>query len=161
MADQHHSSHTSADSQAATQPEPPPRKRGGGPRSEQGKNKSRANACKDSLTSSVVFTPEMAAAIAEMNRILTEEYKPRTPFERMIILDMAVAKARLDLARDHSVRDYQRCILRALHFWDHDEEARALEIYKYMDRYPARTVHALGETKKGAELLISYWKGLR
>jgi hypothetical protein len=138
----------------------PPRKRGGGPRSGSGKAQSRRNALKGSLRAKVVFTPDMAARIVERTKTFTDQYKPRNDYERMLIADMAVAKARLDRCQELAIEDYSRCILRAHEFWDDDQEARALEIAKNLERHPERTVHALRSTKKGAELMITYWSDL-
>jgi hypothetical protein len=113
-----------------------------------------------SLRAKVVFTPDMAARIVERTRIFTEQHKPRNDYERMLISDMAIAKAKLDRCQELAIEDYSRCVLRALEFWDDDQEARALEIAKNLERQPERTVQALGQTKKGAELMITYWAGL-
>jgi hypothetical protein len=156
MADQHNSTATDAENGS----EVPPRKRGGGVRTEAGKANSRRNALKGSLRAKVVFTPEMAARIVERARICTEQFKPRNYYEIMLISDMAIAKAKLDRCQELAIEDYSRCALRALDFWDDDQKAQALEIAKNLERQPERTVHALLSTKKGAELLITYWAGL-
>jgi hypothetical protein len=158
MADRNDYDATTADAQNGS--EVPPRKRGGGPRTEAGKARSRRNALKGSLRSKVVFTPEMAARIVERTRIFTEQFKPRNDYERMLIADMAIAKAKLDRCQELTIEDYSRRVLRALNFWDDDQEARALEIARNLERQPERTVHALRATKKGAELMITYWAGL-
>jgi hypothetical protein len=145
---------------AQTGTEVPPRKRGGGVRTEAGKANSRQNALKGSLRSKVVFTPEMAARIVERTRIFTEQFKPRNDYEIMLISDMAIAKVKLDRCQELAIEDYSRCVWRAFDFWDDDQHARALEIAKNLERQPERTVHALRFTKKGAELLITYWAGL-
>jgi hypothetical protein len=139
---------------------PPRKKRGGGARSEEGKRASRANSLKESLRSKVVFTPEMAAAIVDRTRIFTEQYRPRNDFERMIIANMAIEKAQLDHANEILIRDYDRCLERALNWWDVDHEERAIQVSKRLEKDCRKTVHTLEWTKKGAELLISYWEGL-
>jgi hypothetical protein len=156
MFDQNHP--VTTDAQNGT--EIPPRKRGGGVRTEAGKANSRRNALKGSLRSKVVFTDEMAARIVERTRIFTEQFKPRNYYESMIISDMAIAKAKLDRCQELAIEDYSRCVWRAFDFWDDDQNARALEIAKNLEKQPERTVHALRQSKKGAELMISYWAGL-
>jgi hypothetical protein len=157
MADQNHST-TTTDAQNGS--EVPPRRRGGGVRSEAGKANSRRNALKDSLRAKVVFTDEMAARIVERNRILTEQFQPKNDYEKSLILDMAIAKAKWDHCQELAIEDYSRCVWRAFDFWDDDQEARALEIAKNLERQPERTVHALRSSKMGAELMITYWSGL-
>jgi hypothetical protein len=156
MADQNDSPTTDAWNGA----EVPPRKRGGGVRTEAGKANSRRNALKDSLRAKVVFTPDMAARIVERTRIFTEQFQPRNDYEHMLIYDMAIAKAKLDRCQELAIEDYSRCVWRAFDFWDDDREARALDIAKHLERFPERTVRALRSCKKGAELMISYWSGL-
>src|SRR5262245_25861839 len=92
------------------------RKGPGGVRSEAGKRASRANAVKDSLRSKVVFTPEVAALVVERTKIFTEEYRPQTEHERMLISDMAIAKARFDRAQELLALDEHRRMLRVLEF---------------------------------------------
>src|SRR5262249_8602394 len=84
----------------------------------------------------------------------------RNDYELMIISDMAIAKAKLDRCQELAIEDYSRCVWRAFDFWDDDQHARALEIAKNLEKQPERTVHALRQSKKGAELMISYWAGL-
>jgi hypothetical protein len=115
---------------------------------------------KDSLRSKVVFTPEVSALIVERARVFTEECRPRTEHERMLIGDMAVAKAKLDVCQEQMVLDEDRRMQRVLTFWDVDEEARALEKSQSLSKRPERKALALGWTKKGADLLISYWTAL-
>jgi hypothetical protein len=102
----------------------------------------------------------MAARILERTRIFTEQFKPRNDYECMLITYMAIAKAKLDRFQELAIEDYSRRVLRALDFWDDDQEARALEIAKNLERQPERTVHALRQNKKGADLMITYWSGL-
>jgi hypothetical protein len=102
----------------------------------------------------------MAARIVERTRIFTEQFRPRNDYEIMLISDMAVAKAKLDRCQELAIEDYGRCVLRAYQFWDDDQEARALDIAKNLERFPERTVQALRSCKKGAELMITYWAGL-
>jgi hypothetical protein len=158
MADRNDSNTTTTDAQNGS--EVPPRKRGGGPRTEAGKANSRRNAVKGSLRAKVVFSDEMAARIVERNRIFTAQYKPKNKYEQMLVTDMAIAKAKLDRCHELAIEDYSRCVLRALDFWDDDQEALALEIARNLERQPERTIHALRQTKKGAELMITYWAGL-
>jgi hypothetical protein len=146
--------------QAESGTEAPPRKGRGGVRTPEGKRVSRANALKDSLRSKVVYTPEIAAAIVELTKIFTEQHRPRTAYERMLISDMAVAKAKLDHTRKLGVLDHERRIIRALYFWDADHDARALALSKNLARDPEHTAHALGWTYAGAKLMVSYWEGL-
>ena len=89
------------------------RKRGGGNQSSRGRDRSRANSLKDGLRSKVVFTQDMTNAILEKTSILTEEFKPETPYERMIIGEMAIARAKLEHASRLIIEDIDRPLFRA------------------------------------------------
>jgi hypothetical protein len=138
----------------------PRKKRGGGVKTERGKQSSRCNSLKHSLCSKVVFSPDLAAAIIERTEILTEQFKPRNAYERMLIADMGIAKAKYDFANVLLVEDHFRCLDRAYFHWDADHEERAIDVSKHLERDCEKTVHTLARTKKGAELLVSYWEGL-
>src|SRR5262249_19360175 len=156
MADQIHNLNDStttntptAGDPAAAESPPPPKGRGG-VRTQDGKRSARGNAVKDSLRSKVVFTPAMAAAIAVLKQIFTTQFQPQTEYEQMLISDMAIAKAKLDHAGELLLLDGERVVERAVDFWDVDQTASALAISRSLSRNPERTVHTLGNTKKGA-----------
>ena len=143
-----------------TEAQAPPRKRGGGPRSVQGRMRSRENAIKSSMRSKVVFSKDMASRILERNRILNAQFRPQTRYELMLIADMALARARMDLAAELQVENEDRYIDRTIDYWDHDQETRALELRAKLSRNPERIAHALSGFKQGADLMINAWKGL-
>ena len=136
------------------------RKRGGGPQSIFGRERSRANSLKEGLNSKVVFTQEMTNAILEKTNILTEEFKPETPYERMIIGEMAIARAKLEHASRLIIEDIDRPLFRALNFWEYDQKTNAIKMRTRLAKHPERIANALAGSKAGADLCIGYWSEL-
>ena len=87
-----------------------PKKRGGGPRTLDGRNRSRENSVKSSLRSKVVFSTDMAGRILERNWILDSQFHPKTRYEQMLIADMALAKARIDRCAELLIDNENRYI---------------------------------------------------
>ena len=137
-----------------------PKKRGGGPRTLSGRNRSRENSVKSSLQSKVVFSADMAARILERNWILDSEHYPKTRYQQMLIADMALSKARIDRCAELQIENENRYIDRTLDYYEHDQRERALKLRKRLSRDPEGIGHALSGFKQGVELKISLWQGL-
>ncbi len=134
--------------------------RGGGPRSVIGRMRARENAVGESLFSKVVFSRKMAISILERNALLSARFHPTTPYELMLVADMALAKARLDRVAALQVENCDHSIDRATRFWSPEQQARALKLLARLPKDPPRMAHALCRFKQGAELLIQRWEGL-
>src|ERR1700704_4042465 len=97
------------------EPEPDPaeaprKKRGGGPKTEAGKQSSRWNAYQHGMRAKVLMPDEMAAAVAERKDDLTQEFSPDSPYEEWLVGEMALAEIRLDRLGTMSMADLQRTI---------------------------------------------------
>ena len=99
-------------------------------------------------------------AILEKTSILTEEFKPETPYERMIIGEMAIARAKLDHASRLIIEDIDRPLFRALNFWEYDQKTNAIKMRTRLAKDPERIANALAGSKAGADLCIGYWSEL-
>src|SRR5258708_20422882 len=80
-------------------PETPPapaRKRGGGPRTPEGKEQSKRNALKHGMRAKVLLPDDLASAVAERTAELAGEFLPGSPYEEWLVGQMALASARLD-----------------------------------------------------------------
>src|SRR5262245_66408419 len=75
---------------------PTARKRGGGPRTPEGKENSKRNAVRHSLTSEEVLTEELAAVLASRAVEFRAEFGPRTPYEDWLVGQIARATVQLD-----------------------------------------------------------------
>ena len=93
--------------------QPAPKKRGGGPRTQAGRDRSRRNALKHSQLAQLVFDHDMEAAIATRYTELAAEFLPANPYEVLLVGEMATATAKLARCAELMVVDSQRCVDRA------------------------------------------------
>src|SRR3954454_22314359 len=107
---------TPDDSQAA------PKKRGGGPKTPEGKARAKFNSMKHGLRAKVLLPAELVAAYEAHKAELTRQFAPATQYEAWLVGEMAMAMARLDRCADMSVCDLQRCLDIAAFDWDDDRK---------------------------------------
>jgi hypothetical protein len=136
------------------------KKRGGGPKSDPGKLRSRASSFFHGFRARVVFSDDMAEAIRQRKAMLTEQFRPSTEYQRSLISDMAVARVKLDRAEELMPGNCDRVVKRALDFWDQDRKTAALNLAARLPKDPARYAHVLAGTKHGAALMIERWDSL-
>ena len=110
--------------------------------------------------SKVIFSRKMALSILKRNTLLSAEFSPRSPYEVMLVADMALGKAKLDRVATLQVDNCDHSIDRITKFWCHDQEARALKYFARLPKDPSRMAHTLSGFKQGAELMIQKWEGL-
>src|SRR4051812_39546985 len=91
---------------------PAPPKRGGGPRSPEGKRRSRRNALKHGIRSATLLPDDLAALVGRRTEELAAEFQPRTPYEHWLVGQMALASARLDRCAAMMIVDIGRGIER-------------------------------------------------
>ena len=148
------------DSDADRDLEPTPKKRGGGPRTPEGKERSKRNSLRHGMLAEVIFPDDLAAAIADRTADLVAEFVPATPFEAFLIGEMAKATAKLDRCSEMAIVDLQRVSDRAVLCWDGDRRAYVEDLGARLPRDPARVARALGRTKQGVDWLLERWEGL-
>jgi hypothetical protein len=136
------------------------KKRGGGPRTDPGKLRSRASSFLHGFRARVVFSDDMAEAIRQRKAMLTEQFQPQTEYQNTLISDMAVARVKLDRAEELMPGNCDRVVERALNFWDQDQKTAALNLAARLPKDPARFAHVLAGTKHGAALMIERWDTL-
>jgi hypothetical protein len=102
----------------------------------------------------------MASRILERNWLLQAQFPPNSRYEKMLIADMALAKARTDRAAELQIENEDRYIDRTLDYWEFDQEARARRLKKRLSRDPEGVAHTLSGFKQGADLMIRAWQGL-
>jgi hypothetical protein len=136
------------------------KKRGGGPRTDPGKLRSRASPFLHGFRARVVFSDDMAEAIRQRKAMLTEQFQPQTEYQHTLISDMAVARVKLDRAEELMPGNCDRVVERALNFWDHDQKTAAVNLAARLPKDPARFAHMLAGTKHGAALMIERWDAL-
>ena len=133
------------------------RKRGGGARSTAGRLRSRVNSLGEGLRSKVVFSEDMTNKILANTAMFTEAFQPQTLYERVMVGEMARARAKLDHAGRLILEDVDRRLDRVLNFWDDDQKTSAIKLSTRLAKDPARVANALEQTKQGAELCLQFW----
>jgi hypothetical protein len=140
---------------------PPKKKRGGGPRTPEGKRRSSMNALKDALTARVVLPDELVAAMERYQVDLTKKYAPRTSDEEFWVADMARSLAQLDRCKELAIADLRNCLYTARCAWDDDRRTAAEKLGKKLAKQPSLVSDALEHTLHGAEWKILRWEGIR
>src|SRR5438270_6077738 len=94
-----------------------PKKRGGGPKTPEGKARAKFNSMKHGLRAKVLLPAELVAAYEGHKAELTRQFAPATQYEAWLVGEMAMAMARLDRCANMSVCDLQRCLDIAAFDW--------------------------------------------
>jgi hypothetical protein len=139
---------------------PTGRKRGGGPKTPEGKEKSRRNALKHGLCAKVLLPDEMAAAVAARTEDFAGEWEPASPYEDWLVGEIALAATRLDRCAAMALADLERVMQRARLCWQDDRRMLAEDLGARLTKEPARVARALARTRQGADWLIERWEGL-
>ena len=130
-----------------------------GPRTEQGKMRSRANSIKHGLCCSVVVAED-----ADLVRQRADEWfwalKPQDDFDAWIVDKLAVVSIRIDRAERMERRLRDRRSLRAELAWDDQARLEAESLGEAIGTSPARVVEQLRGTPSGCDWLISRWSML-
>ncbi len=138
----------------------PPRKRGGGPKTEEGKRTSRRNALKDGTRAKVVLPPEMEAAARVRQQEIADHFKADGPYDHWLVGRMAFASVQLDRCQQMTLEDLAHTIRRAELFWDDDRNQHAVDLAARLPRDPQRVAIRLRQTRQGAQWLIDQWEDL-
>src|SRR4051794_31583709 len=84
-----------------------PKKRGGGPKTSEGKARAKYNSMKHGLRAKVLLPAELVAAYEGRKAELTRQFAPATQYEAWLVGEMAMAMARLDRCADLAACDLQ------------------------------------------------------
>ena len=133
-----------------------------GPRTAEGKEKSRANSLKHGMTGEgVVLLEEDQSEVANLAGQLEAEMRPSGAMGRILLWRIAVMAVRLDRCVENDeamtakrVRDAERTHQEALH-----EEAKALAAR--IDDDPGAALRGLKETAEGIEQLVLIWLAIK
>src|SRR3954468_20758950 len=101
-----------------------PKKRGGGPKTPEGKARAKYNSMKHGLRAKVLLPAELVAAYEAHQAELPRQFAPASQYEVWLVGEMAMAMARLDRCADLAVADLQRCLDIAAFDWDDDPPTR-------------------------------------
>lgn len=133
-----------------------------GPKTAEGKKRSRANALKHGLTGSgVVLAEEEERTLPEEVEKWSAELNPENEVDRVLVetLVLSVRKLRRAETMDISMRVEQA--RRAESAWELDRRAAAAKIASKLHKAPSETVAALEDTPQGCDWLLGCWRDLR
>src|SRR3954453_5689306 len=88
----------------------PTRPRGGGPRTPEGRDRSRRNALKHGLCAKVLLPDDLAAAVQSRTAEFSEAFAPGTTYEEWLVGQMGLSAARLDRCAEMAIADLQRVV---------------------------------------------------
>ncbi len=130
-----------------------------GPRTIEGKARSRANGLKHGLRALVVPVEDEATIRARAVGVF-DTIRPQNEYQAWLCGLIALRTVQLD--RLNVIRRQTRddAVHRAAQFWDEDQDREARRIAAGMDRDPGRTVGLLRRTVAGCAWLIERWAHL-
>lgn len=137
--------------------EPAPARRGGGPRSPEGRAKSRMNALKYGLRAKVLIPEDLADAILRHEEAFGQELRPETPYQGWLVSQAALAAAKLDRCQEMRLADLCRVAEQAEEGWDLDRRQAAEDLARKLPDEPARISLALQRSRHGCDYLIERW----
>ena len=127
-----------------------------GPRTEEGKARSRANALKHGLCASVCV-PEDLALVQQRSREIFDTLKPQNELHVWLVDQVALSTVRIDRTERIERRARDKHSLRAELCWDDDRRLEVEILARDLGKNPAETVNLLLKTPHGCEWMMSRW----
>jgi hypothetical protein len=132
-----------------------------GPRSEAGKERSRANSLKHGLTGAGVVLPaEEAEAVLRRAEEWSETFEPESSYGRWLAGQVALESVRVDACQKRDLAIRINLVERARTRWEHDRRLAAESLGAGLARQPSLVACRLQETSQGCDWLIERWRGL-
>jgi len=130
-----------------------------GPKTPEGKEKSRRNALTHGLTALVIVAEDAATFQARASECFWS-LKPRTAFQRHLTDEVALIAIRTERAQRIERKLREKVALRAITSWDDDRRLDAERLGRDLPLRPAEVVAELRRTPQGCDWLIDRWAGL-
>jgi hypothetical protein len=127
-----------------------------GPKTAEGKAKSRANALKHGLCASVVVAEDLAL-VERRSREFFDTLKPQNEVHVWMVDQAALCSIKIDRAQRIERRVRDKISLRAELTWDDDRRFEVEVTARSLAKDPSATVVALRRTIHGCEWMISRW----
>ena len=127
-----------------------------GPKTAEGKERSRANALKHGLCSSVIV-PEDLALVRQRADEWYFALKPQNPHQSWLVDQIAIFSIRIDRAERIERRLRDRHMLRAELVWDDDRSGEIEALAGRIGRRPAQVANALRKTPQGCDWMMARW----
>ncbi len=145
---------------AAENAAPPVKRRGGGPKTPEGKASSCRNALKDGLNSKVILPRDMEEDARRTHRDLADHFQVAGPYADLLLGRLAFASVQLERCQSMTFQNLGQVSLRAANCWEEDQVRRVADLAKRLPRDPMRVASELRRTRQGAAWLIEQWEGL-
>jgi hypothetical protein len=129
-----------------------------GPVSEEGKERSRRNGCKDGLTGKgIVLPPDAEAEVTRREDEYVRVFRPRDEVARGLVRQMALGAWRGEELARRIIRHDARVNAARFANWEPEEQLAAAEVGRRLRDDPEVTVNRLRSSSAGCEWLIDRW----
>src|SRR3954453_7001697 len=127
-----------------------------GPKPEEGKQKSRANALKHGLCASVVVAEDLKT-VQQRASDWFDALKPQDEFQSWLVDEIAVISLRIDRCAGMERRARDLKAMRAELCWEDDRRLDAVRLGGLLSKRPDEVAEELRRTPQGCEWLMTRW----
>lgn len=131
-----------------------------GPKTKEGKERSRQNALKHGLTARVVVPPDDREALEERIAIWTHAANPADEIEDYLLERAAWASVRLDRCARKEMAAVRKRRLKAIKTLEHDHDRGLRMATQRLEHLPASAVAELKASAEGCRRLLDLWRPL-
>ena len=127
-----------------------------GPKTADGKERSRANALKHGLCATVCV-PEDLKLVSAREADLHDALRPQNQYQARLVEHVAIWSVRIDRCERMERRVRDKSSLRAELFWEDDRKLEVEVLGGQLHHRPAQVVETLRRTPQGCDWLIGRW----
>ena len=127
-----------------------------GPKTPEGKGRSRANALKHGLCATICV-PEDLGVITAREADLHDALRPQNQYQARLVEHVAIWSVRIDRAERMERRVRDKISLRAEWFWEDDRKLEVEILGGQLHQRPAQVVETLRRSPQGCDWLIGRW----
>ena len=127
-----------------------------GPKTAEGKSRSRANALKHGLCATICV-PEDLQVITAREADLHDALRPQNQYQARLVEHVAIWSVRIDRCERMERRQRDKISLRAELFWEDDRKLEAEILGGQIQHRPAQVVETLRRTPQGCDWLMARW----
>src|SRR3954452_9218540 len=130
-----------------------------GPKTPEGKARSRRSALKHGLAGDGLVMPEdQEEHAADRLKSWSSELRPGTAIERWLVERVVMETIRIDRCKRQMFALLTNVSIRAEDCWEHDRRLAAEALADKLPRHPGRVRLEIEATKQGCELIIERWE---
>ena len=132
-----------------------------GPKTVEGKLRSRANALTHGLSGAgIVLAEAEAAEVHERSKLWAAELRPTSGRQRWLVEQAAVESLRVDRCQRHESALRAIEAGRAATSWEADRRLEAEDLGETLAKKPSKVARKLASTRQGCDWLATRWEGL-